>query len=327
MIKSSMEKHTISWLLRKSNEKALDFTISIQRREVWDNEHKSNLIGAILIGIPIESLLFEEDGEESNGYLVLDGKQRSLAILQFLRDQYAISDNCKVKEINGETIIGKKYSELPVDLQEALKEYELTIAVLRPLSEEERELIFFMRNQAVSLTKVELTRVLIGSKVLDVIEKIVEHPFLSKVNISSSKSNRYQDQQVILECLILEMGKDYSFSGKDLMEFAGVLRNEGIGEEAKNNLVATLDYLNKAIPKKNRSLRKIHIPMLYTVAKKAVSDGISGNAFFNWMEKFFKDIKEATNEYTEACSSRSAQKASIKARIKYMIEHYERNVA
>lgn len=99
MIRTTMEKHIVNWLNKQNKKGNLDFSISIQRKEVWDIEHRSNLVGAILIGIPVESLLFEEDG--NGGYYVLDGKQRSTTILRFLNDEFEISPKCKISNVNG----------------------------------------------------------------------------------------------------------------------------------------------------------------------------------------------------------------------------------
>ena len=319
MIKGFIEKHTVNWLFRKSIEKELDFTISIQRREVWDIEHKSNFIASLLIGIPVESLLYEEDGD---GYLVLDGKQRSLTIIQFLKDEFEISSKCKVSEVSGEEIIGKKFSELSENLQETLKEYELSIAVLRPLSEAERELVFFMRNQAVPLVNMELVRVLMGREVLKDVEKLAGHGFMSKVNLSSSKTNRYQDQQVLLECMVLETESDYSFSSKDLKAFVAALREVGVSSKVKDSITNTFDYMNRAIPEKMRPLRKLHVPMVYVVAKQAVADNVPEETFRAWLEQVFEDIKGDDNKYIDAYEAGTAKKSSINARIKFMTEHF-----
>lgn len=321
MIRSNMEKHTLNWLVRQNKMKNLDFTISIQRKEVWDKEHKSNLIVSALLGVPIESLLFEEDG--TGGYLVLDGKQRGTSLIQFIRGDYPISDNVKVKEINGVNIVGLYFNEFPDEFQELLKETELTISVLRPLSEDERETIFFMRNQAVSLTRVELTRVLLGGESMNKIQVLCGHQFIDKTNISRKK---YLDQQIMMEILLLETGKDYGFSSKDMKVFAEEVKVEGISDEMIAKINNTLNYLDKSIPNKNRSLRKIHIPMVYMVAKEALAKDIQPSVFNEWVDKFFNDIKCEENEYIDACNNGSAIKNNVRKRLNYIKNHFAENI-
>lgn len=320
MIKSTTEKHTAGWLLRISNNNKLDFTISIQRKEVWDRKHKSNFIAALLCGIPIESFLFEEDKDDN--YYVIDGKQRSLTILSFMRDEFEISTKCRISKIGKEEIIGKKYSELSVNLQETLKEYELSIQIMRPLTEDERELVFFMRNQAIPLTNMELVRVALGSKALKIMQELSEHPFIEKANISQ---NRYQHQQVVLECCILESGQECNFIGENLINFASALKNDGLDKSIKNDVKKVFDFLDSSLPEKKSYLRKVHIPAVYMVAKKAMEEKYNSKKFEQWLEKFFEDIKGSDNKYTKAADSGINQWKNINIRITFMIKHFEEN--
>lgn len=319
-IRSTMEKHELRWLIRMNRDKLLDFSIAIQRKEVWDIKHKSNLIASALIGVPIESLLFEEDGV-NEGYLVLDGKQRGTAFIQFIRGDYAISSSCKIQEVDGINIIGKFFNDLPENLQDRLLETELTISTLRPLTEDERETIFFMRNQAVALKNTELTRVLLGTENMATVHQLCSHEFFKKCNISTKG---YVDQQLTLECLLLETGKDYGFSGADMSKFAEELKVEGISDELKTTLNTVFDYLNTAfVEPKFRLLRKIHVPMIFTVAKIAIKEGVSPQEFFTWVKKFFKDTMGDNNDYVKAYSNSSAVKSNVQKRIAYMTEHYK----
>lgn len=325
MIKHNIEKHTIGWMKAQDDRGNLDFSISIQRKEVWDEEHQSNLICSLLIGIPVESILFEEDEFKDGAYKVLDGKQRSTTILHYLNDEFPISEKSKIHEINGVDVVGKRYSELPEDLQLDLKEYELSIAVVRALTEDEREVLFFMRNQAVPLTKLELAKVLMGSAVMDALNNFVQHPFMKKVNLTESALKRSVDQEVVMHCLILETGKDLSFSGKDVMGFAETLREESISLEVQEQFIKIFDYLDKAIPEPNKSLRKTHIPMLYSTVKTAMELGIKEDSFGEWVNMFFKHIKKP-NRYSDACSAGSSKKSNIQARLAYMQDYFVENI-
>ena len=326
-IKTTMEKHTINWLKKKSEKNQLDFTISIQRKEVWDLEHKSNLIGAILLGIPLESLLFEEEGDK-DGYKVLDGKQRSTTILSYLRDEFAISDKCKIAEIGDFEIIGKKFSDLDEDLQETILEFELSISTMRPLSEDDRELVFFMRNQAVALTNIELTRVLLGSSSMKVVEDLAKHNFISKTAVGS-ETNRKKciDQQVVIECLLVDSEHELGFSSKDLKKYAEILKADGISDEAKDKIIKTFDYLDKVFAEKSKLLKKVHIPMIYKVAQVAIENEIATNVFNKWVEKFFEFLKNnPENEYQYAVSNSSAQLSQVKKRTEFMMADFDKNV-
>jgi len=56
----------------------------MQRRDVWSNQKKSNLIESILLNIPIPQIILAEKKDAKGQYMVIDGNQRLLSITQFL---------------------------------------------------------------------------------------------------------------------------------------------------------------------------------------------------------------------------------------------------
>ena len=120
-----MDKHTVSWLKRQDMEGKLNKNISIQRKEIWDAEKKSNLIISLLLDIPIESLLFEE--AENGSYNVLDGKQRTLTFCTYVEGGFTLSPKIRIKEIGGQPLTGFTFPELPAAMQNRILDYELSI--------------------------------------------------------------------------------------------------------------------------------------------------------------------------------------------------------
>ena len=62
MMTTNLKTFPVSWLKEQDIEGKLHKDISIQRNEVWNPIMKSNFIAAILLDIPIESLLLEKAG-------------------------------------------------------------------------------------------------------------------------------------------------------------------------------------------------------------------------------------------------------------------------
>ena len=165
-------------------ESKLNKNISIQRKEVWDAEKKSNLIISLLLAIPIESLLFEEAENES--FNILDGKQRTLTLCAFVEDSFTLSHKIRIKEIDGISLVGQSFLNLPPSMREQITEYELSISILRPLDEEERATVFFMRNQAVSLSKMDLSLVMLGQRAMDIFADLCNHDFMqNKIKLTT----------------------------------------------------------------------------------------------------------------------------------------------
>lgn len=56
---------------------------SFQRRDAWNIQQKSRFIESLILGLPIPQIVLAEDQKRRGKFIVLDGKQRLLAILQF----------------------------------------------------------------------------------------------------------------------------------------------------------------------------------------------------------------------------------------------------
>src|SRR5215475_13471256 len=54
-----------------------------QRRDAWKRDRKSRFIESLIVGLPIPQIVLAESKEHRGKFIVLDGKQRLLAILQF----------------------------------------------------------------------------------------------------------------------------------------------------------------------------------------------------------------------------------------------------
>jgi hypothetical protein len=105
---------TIVNQLRRKN---IDLNPEFQRRDAWDVSKKSKFIESIILGLPVPPIILAERKNKKNSYLVIDGKQRLLSIMQFCAteedtdyDRLSLSNLDILKEINGnnyETIKSK----------------------------------------------------------------------------------------------------------------------------------------------------------------------------------------------------------------------------
>lgn len=70
---------------------------SFQRRDAWKSQQKSRFIESLILGLPIPQIVLAETKDRRGKFIVLDGKQRLLAILQFWglgegsKNEYALS--------------------------------------------------------------------------------------------------------------------------------------------------------------------------------------------------------------------------------------------
>ncbi len=70
---------------------------AFQRRDAWKKPQKSRFIESLIVGLPIPQIVLAEVKDRRGKFIVLDGKQRLLSILQFwglgdgLKNAYALS--------------------------------------------------------------------------------------------------------------------------------------------------------------------------------------------------------------------------------------------
>lgn len=106
---------TIVSQLRRGN---IVLNPSFQRRDAWKTQQKSRFIESLILGLPIPQIVLAELKERRGKFLVLDGKQRLLSILQFWglgegkNNEYALSG----LEIRKD-LIRKKLSHLESELK------------------------------------------------------------------------------------------------------------------------------------------------------------------------------------------------------------------
>ena len=80
-----------------------------QRRDAWKPQHKSRFIESLILGLPIPQIVLAEQKEQRGKFIVLDGKQRLLALMQFwgagegANNGYALTGLQVRKELNRKT--------------------------------------------------------------------------------------------------------------------------------------------------------------------------------------------------------------------------------
>jgi len=87
-----------------------------QRRDAWTIERKSLFIESLVLGFPIPQIVLAEKKGERGKYLVLDGKQRLLTLLQFVGSAEGHNNAFRLKNLQvAEELEGRSYLELSTD--------------------------------------------------------------------------------------------------------------------------------------------------------------------------------------------------------------------
>lgn len=315
ILKRATSPLTITQLQSMNTKGRLNFNIAIQRKgNIWDINRKSLLVHSLITGFPVPPIYTRINGDI---YDFVDGKQRITTLFSFINDEFALSE--KTPLVHDDIVAGKKFSELPEEMQKSIKNYTLSVIRLEDITDEEVEEMFFRLNNGVALKSIESTRVLLGNDNMKLVEKMTTHPFFDKASISR---NRYTDQEIILQLLMFSDSTDTGFSSKEVRAFVERYRGKKIPEEMVDKTNQALSFLDEAFTKKKKFLKKIHIPMIFNISFKAQGRPETPDFFGLWVEDFYKNLSKES-EYFIACQSGSAKKENVQKRLNEMKNAYE----
>jgi hypothetical protein len=74
---------TTETLLSQLKKQNIKLNPRFQRRDAWDDSRKSKFIESLLLGLPIPQIVLAESNEKRGTFIVIDGKQRLLALQKF----------------------------------------------------------------------------------------------------------------------------------------------------------------------------------------------------------------------------------------------------
>ncbi|WP_370972793.1 DUF262 domain-containing protein [Enterobacter wuhouensis] len=138
----------------------LDLRPNFQRGEVWTLNKKRLLIDSILrewYVPPIHTVALGIGKSE-----VLDGQQRLTAIKDFLDNQFAVDGSIEPKDEDILALHGKKFKDLPIDVQKRIERFGITIYEITEYNQGEPSELFYRLNQTVKLTSSEARNAIFG---------------------------------------------------------------------------------------------------------------------------------------------------------------------
>ena len=351
-MKSTKPNWNNKTLAKMEKKETLRFDYPIQRKGgQWDRLQQSLLIHSIIGGYPIPPVLVLKAtvDEDSKVEFVLDGKQRTTTLLNFMagvKDNegqyperaYALHEETPTVFIEDEEYVlaGKYFDELPEDVISELNSGSFQITRLEEATDEEIEELFYRWNNGTPLSKQQKTRAVMGVEKAGVIDALVKHKFITDIaKFTPLQLRRSTDEGVILQTLMLLSGKEDSFVADNLLKFSEEIRNQDISEIVKD-LTETMDYIVKSGMESSGLFKPLHLPTLLLVAKKAKDEGISPIVFTAWVDDFNDAIvlkKKAKTllgtdfdykaRYTGAGSVKSNK---VQGRKEAMMKHFEKFV-
>ncbi len=317
----------------------LSFDNAVQRSFVWKNTSKDNrmsiLIDSMMRGFPIPAMycncIFEDIKNKT--YDFLDGKQRTTTVIKFLNDEFPLVNTPSFEDEDGieYDFNGLTFSQLPEDIRDTIKTYNLTIYYYENMDQEDAEEMFRRLNNGKSLTAIELTRANAISKIE--ISQLAKHEMFN-VALSEKSLAAYANEDVVIKTWILLYGTKKSFETKNIRP---VMRETVITKDQVEEINRTYDtflkvykILQNAEQSKvvKKILGKVHLISLMSVLKKTIHENTNIELVEKWLITFFGtgtrfvSINSKYNEYSKGRIAVTEE--AVELRRKILLENFEK---
>lgn len=327
MLKKANIQWSVKTLTKMVNTKKISFDNAVQRGHCWDKDRKSLLIHSILAGYPIPAFFAakSQDDKDSAVYDMLDGKQRSNALVSFLSEDFALANVPQVEyeDDDGDSVCldvnGMIFSELPECLKDAISDYSLTVYYFDGITEDEISELFWRLNNGKPLTAIELTRVKTKSKAA--IQALAKHELFSTI-LTDSALSKFAQEEIILKALALIYTSKPSLDTKyiramcESMDVSAVQVDELnlVFDTMLNHILAIKEQGKKSLLKTITT--RTHFLSCCYIQHKANKDGKERNVM-PWMTSFFSSSvgPSTSNQYNDACRQGSSKAEAVDDRL------------
>ncbi|MBR4872208.1 MAG: DUF262 domain-containing protein [Clostridia bacterium] len=225
-----------------------------QREFVYNEKQAEAVIHTILNGFPLNIMYWVKVGDDQ--YEILDGQQRTLSVMQFLKHQFSIDLN------------GQKYywDSLPDDKYDAIINYEFMIYICEGTASEKLDWFKVVNIAGERLTDQELRNsVYTGSWLSDA------KRYFSKPNCVAQKiSDRYIKaipiRQELLESAL--RGICHYQNRNDITEYMSAHQNDNDADELWQYFQDVIHWVEKTFPKYYADMKGLDWCHLYNIYNK-----------------------------------------------------------
>ena len=225
---------------------------------------------------------------------------------------------------------GMTYSQLPEEIQDTIKTYNITIYYYENMEPEDAEEMFRRLNNGKSLTAIELTRANATSKIE--INQLAKHE-LFNIALSEKSLAAYANEDIVIKTWILLFNERKSFETKSIRP---AMRESIITKEQVEKINRIYDmflivykYLQDAEQTKivKKILIKVHLISLMSILEKVIKEEIDLKLIGEWLIRFFgtgTKFVSVNNKYNEYSKGRIAvTEGAVKLRKELLEEDLE----
>jgi len=337
---------TIETILSLVHKGMINISPDFQRREAWNIERKSLFIETILLGLPVPQIILAEDKKERK-YLVVDGRQRLLTLLQFSQlddsknnyTRFKLKGLKKLDDLNGDFFYDIENNPSKEQYISDFNNFTIRCAVLKQWNKEVLYDMFLRINQgSVILSPQELRQALFpGAFTKFIEEKSANSPALRDILKIEKPDPRMNDAELLLRYYAVKnrLNNNYNGNLKDLLDNTckyynenwdnemNVIQNQLIEFEEGYNFLKKIFQIIYAFGKyegtkqNKRFNRAIYDFLMYYFSQKNIRDCLMKTNNYkeriqNEYMKMFND-EEISNSVTSTTKSKEAFKIRMNA--------------
>ena len=270
-----------------------------QRRDAWKIDRKSRFIESLIVGLPIPQIVLAESKLDRGKFIVLDGKQRLLSILQYWgkgvgsNNEYALTGLTLRKDLKGKT-----FAQLRDDSQfesdyNALSNQSVRTVVIRNWRDSDFLHTVFLRlnTGSVSLSPQELRQALLPGDFTTFIDSAAgQSPGLQKILGLTEPDPRMRDIEILARFLAFRFfAEEYPGRMKRFLDYAFDKFNsdwpqycprvESAVNEFEQGVASLIDVFGDEVARKPGSAqfnRAIFDALIYFHSRPEVRSGLRG---------------------------------------------------
>jgi len=199
---------TVQTIIQQINKKNIELNPSFQRRQAWRSKRKSLYIESLILNVPVPQIVLAERKDARGKFIVIDGKQRLLALRQFYSSpEDSVYKSFKLSDLTIRTDLnGLGYSDLELDL---IHEPDVTVldnstirtAVIKNWKEESFLYTVFLRlnTGSVQLSPQELRQALHPGPFLKFVDEYsIESDLLKLIMHLKEPDVRMRDAELVI---------------------------------------------------------------------------------------------------------------------------------
>ncbi len=316
MEKSKNTRYSVNELVKKMNNKTLNFCHPLQRKAgQWSNKQKSDLISDILQGNPIPSLIFAEQIIDGTCITFnLDGKQRCTNVKEYVENDYKISKNVSrniisyqssKKDSDGKIMVNekgyplfenvefditnKKFFQLPEELQEKILDYNFDAILFLNCSDNDIAYHLQRYNQGKAMNSAQKGLTYLGEDFAREVKAIASLPFFQDNGFTFKQYNNGTFNRIVIEAV---MAVNFLDDWKKTPEEISIFLNKNASFKMFEDIEDSIIRLQELITPDIKDLFDAKNTFLWlTLFDRFKKLGLKDEQFIAFLSAFDKELK------------------------------------